>query len=44
MSENNFIIDDRMEIEKESEKFINAISDEDREIFKAFLRGTINSY
>lgn len=29
----DFIIDDRMKIEKESEKFVNAISDEDKEKF-----------
>lgn len=29
----DFIIDDRMKIEKESEKLVNAISDEDKEKF-----------
>lgn len=32
-SMDDFIIDDRMKIEKESEKFVNAISDEDKEKF-----------
>lgn len=32
-SMDDFIIDDRMKIEKESEKLVNAISDEDKEKF-----------